>query len=181
MTAKKVSKKDSKATATKPAKAKAAATAAKKPAAAHGTGLACGLSRIGWPNERAINLVCIDLGMRDYLQIPEHFIVRVNKVGRQDAPEIAMVVKQFRAFVGSSKASVSTTLATKLGLDADSKITIDKGGILESEAAEFRQQIARDSMQNMRAAVRASIERQAAPSNTPAPNTTNNDDDQECA
>jgi hypothetical protein len=96
------------------------------------------ISQIGWDNERPVCMVAIDKADRTETNIPEHNIVRVQKVG-SDAVVFAMVVKQFRAYVGQGKATVSTKLAADLGLTAADKIRFTNHGVLEAEADGFRQ------------------------------------------
>lgn len=95
------------------------------------------ISKLGWQSERGVNIVCIDKETRTDIGVMPGSVVKVQKVGGTDV-KFAMLAHQFKEYVGAGKASVSSHLATELGLTATDHIRLTSYGIYESEAANFK-------------------------------------------
>jgi hypothetical protein len=150
MTSKKEVGKASKSGATKKAKA----TATEGTAAANPRVFSGALSAIGWSGERDFPLVCLDKQTREAIGVQPQSIVKVRKVGVPNKVVMAMVVHQFKPFVGQHKATVSTKLGQELELDlATDKIDVTGEGVLESEADTIRKAM----VDNIRANARTNL------------------------
>lgn len=112
------------------------------------------ISKIGWENENpTFEVICIDKATRDGIRVVHNSVVKVKKAGT-DTIKLALVARQFKEFVGQSKVSVNTKLATGLGLTATDKVEITGRGLLESEASEFRATIMEAIRTTMRTTLR---------------------------
>jgi hypothetical protein len=147
MTSKKGVGKVSKSGATKKAKATPAATGT---AAANPRVFSGAISAIGWSGERDFPLVCLDKQTREAIGLQPQSIVKVRKVGNPADVVMAMVVHQFKPFVGQHKATVSTKLGTMLNLTLTDKVDVSGADVLESEADEVRKAMVENVRANLR-------------------------------